>query len=167
MMATAMVLVGTGVIASKIIAGGLHPFLAVPLRFLISTPVFGMLLWLTGTAAPRPNRNESLVISIQAAAGSAGYSLLMIIALMFTSSASASVIHGLLPVLAALVATLALGERLPPRLWAAVITATSGALIVNLASLGDRASSLDRFSAIFWWWQPYRARRFSLSSTRG
>ncbi|TGQ63819.1 MAG: DMT family transporter [Mesorhizobium sp.] len=134
LMSTAMTLVGSGVVASKVIAGGMHPFLAVPLRFLISTPIFIGLIYLTRTAAPRLTARQFMIVALQAAAGSAGYSILMIVALTMTTSASASVIHGLLPVLAALVATLALRERLSARLWVAIAAATSGALLVNFSS---------------------------------
>jgi drug/metabolite transporter (DMT)-like permease len=133
-MSMAMALVGSGVVASKIIAGGMHPFLAVPLRFLISTPIFFGLIYLTGTSTPRLTGREFFIVALQAAAGSAGYSILMIVALTMTTGASASVIHGLLPVLAALVATLALRERLSSRLWIAVAAATTGTLLVNFAS---------------------------------
>ncbi|RWD31627.1 MAG: EamA family transporter [Mesorhizobium sp.] len=134
LMSAAMTLVGSGVVASKVIAGGMHPLLAVPLRFLISTPIFIGLIYLTRTAAPRLTVRQFLIVALQAAAGSAGYSILMIVALAMTTSASAGVIHGLLPVLAALVATLALGERLSARLWVAIAAATSGALLVNFSS---------------------------------
>ncbi|RVD72133.1 MAG: DMT family transporter [Mesorhizobium sp.] len=130
LMSTAMSLVGSGVVASKVIADGMHPFLAVPLRFLISTPIFIGLLYLTRTATPRLTARQFFIVALQAAAGSAGYSILMIVALTMTTSASASVIHGLLPVLAALVATLAIGARL----WLAIAAATSGALLVNFSS---------------------------------
>ncbi|MCA1440431.1 DMT family transporter [Ensifer sp. IC4062] len=134
LMSLAMALVGSGVVASKLIAGGMHPFLAVPLRFLISTPIFIGLVYLTGTPTPRLTARELFIVALQAAAGSAGYSILMIVALTMTTGASASVIHGLLPVLAALVATLALSERLSARLWVAIAAATTGALLVNLVS---------------------------------
>ncbi|TIO33245.1 MAG: DMT family transporter [Mesorhizobium sp.] len=134
LMTIAMTLVGSGVVASKIIAGGMHPFLAVPLRFLISTPILWGLVFLTSTPRSRLLAKEYMIVMIQAAAGSAGYSILMILALTLTTSANASVIHGLLPVLAALVATLALKERLGAKLWIAVGAVTAGALLVNVAS---------------------------------
>ncbi|TIO69262.1 MAG: hypothetical protein E5Y00_18900, partial [Mesorhizobium sp.] len=77
------------------------------------------LVFLTSTPRSRLLAKEYMIVMIQAAAGSAGYSILMILALTLTTSANASVIHGLLPVLAALVATLALKERLGAKLWIA------------------------------------------------
>lgn len=110
-LALAMVLVGSTVVASKLIASGLPPFTATALRFALALPLFLALMRLTGTAWPKPDRHDGLLLLLQAGAGSVGYTTLLISGLRYTSAADAGVIIGTLPVVSAAIAIVVLGER--------------------------------------------------------
>lgn len=127
----AMVLVGSTVIASKVIASGLPPFTATALRFAIALPLFLVLMRATGAAWPRPVPRDWGILFLQAAAGSVGYTTLLISGLRFTSAADAGVIIGTLPVVSAAIAILVLGERPRRSLLMAIGLAAFGVLSIT------------------------------------
>lgn len=130
-LAAAMALVGSTVVASKLIAAGLPPFTATALRFALALPCFLLLMRATRSPWPRPDRRDALLLLLQAAAGSVGYTVLLIAGLRLTSAADAGVIVGTLPVVAAAVAVLLLGERPGRGRLAAIVLAAAGLLALN------------------------------------
>lgn len=94
----AMILVGSTVIASKIIAAGLAPFTATALRFAIAFPLFLLLMRLTKTPWPKLGWRDWLILIAQAGAGSVGYTTLLIAGLSLTSATDAGVVIGTLPI---------------------------------------------------------------------
>ncbi len=102
--ALAMVTVGSTVVASKVIAGGLPLLTATALRFAMALPVFLVLLRLTRTPWPRPGRRDLALLVCQAGLGSVGYTVLLILGVRWAPAASAGVVAGTLPAVAALVA---------------------------------------------------------------
>ena len=128
----AMMTVGSTVIASKVIAAGFPPFAATALRFAIALPFFAMLMFATGTRLPRPDRHDWTILVLQAAAGSVGYTTLLITGLSFTSAANAGVVIGTLPIVSAAIAVLVLGERPAKSLLVAIGLATVGVLSITL-----------------------------------
>lgn len=130
-LSAAMLLVGSTVVASKVIAAELPPFTATALRFALALPLFLLLLRLARAPWPRPDRHDALLLLLQAGAGSVGYTVLLIAGLRLTSAADAGVIVGTLPVVAAAVAVLLLGERPGRGLLAAIALAAAGLLALN------------------------------------
>ncbi|GLS33249.1 Permease of the drug/metabolite transporter (DMT) superfamily [Mesorhizobium albiziae] len=139
-LASAMVLVGSTVIASKLIAAGLPPFTATALRFAVALPFFAVLMKLTGATLPRPGRRDWLLLVLQAGAGSVGYTTLLISGLKLTSAANAGVIIGTLPVVSAAIAILLLGERPHRFLLMAIGLAGAGVLSITLGAGGGSHS---------------------------
>jgi drug/metabolite transporter (DMT)-like permease len=137
-LALAMLTVGSTVVASKIIASGLPPFTATALRFALAFPVFLVLMRIAGLTWPRLSRNEWLILMVQAAAGSVGYTTLLISGLSLTSAADAGVIIGTLPIVAAAIAILVLGERPSRVLLAAIALAAAG--VLSIVFRADAAS---------------------------
>ncbi|UGX85615.1 DMT family transporter [Phyllobacterium meliloti] len=127
----AMVLVGSTVIASKIIAVGLPPFTATALRFAVAFPVFLILMRMTRTGWPKLDRRAWVLLVLQAGAGSVGYTTLLISGLKLTSATDAGVIIGTLPVVSAAIAILILGERPHRFTLIAIVLATAG--VVSIA----------------------------------
>lgn len=125
----AMIGVGSTVVASKMIAHGLPPFTATALRFAIAFPLFVLIMKLTQQRWPRVSRGEVLLLIVQSASGSVGYTVLLLIGMRLTSATDAGVIAGTLPAVAALVAVVALRERPGPLTIAAVALATAGVLV--------------------------------------
>ncbi|WP_206957435.1 DMT family transporter [Trinickia acidisoli] len=132
----AMIGVGSTVVASKLIAHGLPPFAATALRFAIAFPLFVLAMQLTGEAWPRVSRREALLLLLQSAAGSMGYTVLLLSGMRLTSATDAGVIAGSLPAVAALVAVVALRERPGMLTIGAVALATLGVAVCTLHTAG-------------------------------
>lgn len=145
----AMVLVGTTVIASKVIAFGLPPFTATALRFALALPLFLLLMRVTGTQWPQLSRRDWLLLLLQAGAGSVGYTTLLISGLKLTPAADAAVIIGTLPVISAAIAIVVLGERPQRFVLLAVALAAAGLLSIVVSTDGGREHSLTGNALIF------------------
>lgn len=129
----AMVLVGSTVIAGKVIASGLPPFTATALRLAIALPCFAVLMRWTGAGWPRLPKHAWLLLLVQATAGSVAYTTLLIEGLRYTPAADAGVVVGTLPVVSAGIAILVLGERPRCSLLLALALATAGVAAVSYA----------------------------------
>ncbi len=142
--ALAMVTVGSTVVASKLIASGLPPFTATALRFGLALPVFAALMWFMRVRWPRPDRHDAVLLLCQAAAGSVGYTVLLILGVRWAPAADAGVVSGTLPAMAALVAVLALRERPGRYLIGGIVLASLGVLAITLRpgdGAGERSST--------------------------
>lgn len=139
--ALAMVTVGSTVVASKVIAGGLPPFTATALRFAMALPVFLLLMGVTRTPWPRPDRRDLALLLCQAGLGSVGYTVLLILGVRWAPAASAGVVAGTLPAVAALVAVLALRERPGRYLIGSIALATAGVLAISWPGEGSAGDS--------------------------
>ncbi len=137
--ALAMIGVGSTVVVSKSIAAGLPPFSATALRFAIAFPLFVLVMRWRGVRWPRLDRRDTALVIAQAAAGSVGYTVLLISGMKFASAGDAGVIAGTLPAVSAMVAMLALGERPSPALLGAIVLATAGVLACTVYA-GDNAA---------------------------
>jgi drug/metabolite transporter (DMT)-like permease len=136
----AMATVGTSVIASKLIGAQVEPFAATALRHVLALPVLTLLCWLIRPAWPRPGFRDALILLVQAASGSVGYTVLLIAGTSMSSAADAGVVAGTLPAMAALFAILVLGER--PGLLAilGIALATAGVLLLSVGGSSEHAS---------------------------
>lgn len=130
-LAAAMALVGSTVVASKIIAAGLPPFTATALRFALALPCFALLWRLTGARLPRLRRRDWLLLAAQAIAGSVGYTTLLIAGLARTSAVDGGVILGTLPLVSAAIAIVLLGERPGKATLLAIGTAAAGVWLMT------------------------------------
>lgn len=130
-LAAAMALVGSTVVASKIIGTGLPPFTATALRFAIALPCFALLMAVTGARLPRLGRRDWLLLAAQAIAGSVGYTTLLIAGLQRTSAVDGGVILGTLPLVTAAIAIVLLGERPGKAVLAAIAAAGFGVWLMT------------------------------------
>ncbi|KVQ91089.1 DMT family transporter [Burkholderia ubonensis] len=130
-LAAAMTGVGSTVIASRLAAGGLPPFTATALRFLIATPLLFALMRAQRLRWPRLSRRDAGLLVVQAAAGGVGYTVLLICGTRLSSPLDAGVMLGTLPAMSTLIAAVLLRERQTPRDWAAAALATAGVLLVT------------------------------------
>ena len=135
----AMVLVGSTVVVSKVIAQDIEPFAATVLRHALALPVFFALMRWRGQRLPRLGRRDALLLTVQAAAGSVGYSVLLILGLQLASASDAGIVAGTLPAAAALFSALLLGERPGARLVVAIALATAGVMAVAAGPGEDTA----------------------------
>lgn len=132
-LAAAMAGVGSTVIASRLAAGGLPPFAATALRFLIATPLLFALMRAQRMRWPRISTRDAVLLVIQAAAGGVGYTVLLICGTKLSSPLDAGVMLGTLPAMSTLIAAVVLRERQTPRDWVAAALATAGVLLVTFA----------------------------------
>ncbi|AMV44649.1 DMT family transporter [Paraburkholderia caribensis] len=126
--ALAMIGVGSTVVVSKAIAGGLPPFSATALRFAMAFPIFVAMMRWRKVRWPKLDAHDALLVIAQAGAGSVGYTVCLIGGMRLASAADAGVIAGTLPAVSAGFAALALGERPSPALLGAIALATLGVL---------------------------------------
>ncbi|KWE97537.1 hypothetical protein WL82_24580 [Burkholderia ubonensis] len=140
-LAAAMTGVGSTVIASRLAAGGLPPFTATAMRFLIATPLLFALMRAQRLRWPRLSRRDAGLLVVQAAAGGVGYTVLLICGTRLSSPLDAGVMLGTLPAMSTLIAAVLLRERQTPRDWAAAALATAGVLLVTFTP-GHAAPSM-------------------------
>lgn len=145
----AMITVGSTVVASKVIALGVPPFTATALRFAVALPVFIVLMRLAGAAVPKLGRRDWTIMVLQSAAGSVGYTVLLILGLRLTPATDAGVVTGTLPIVAAGISVMVLGERPDRRLILAVALAAVGVLAITVPGDGQGASSLVGNALVF------------------
>jgi len=148
----AMVLVGSTVVASKVIGEDIEPFLATVLRHALALPLFfGLMRW-RGQRLPRVDRRDAVLLLVQAAAGSVGYSVLLILGVTLASASDAGIVAGTLPAAAALFSALLLGERPGLRLVVAIVLATLGVMAVAFTPGADAgaggAAGVQRLAGI-------------------
>lgn len=143
----AMMTVGTTVVVSKLIGADMEPFLATALRHAAALPVLLWLMHRYGVTWPRVSQSDGLVLLVQAAAGSVGYTALLIQGVAWSSAADASVVAGTLPAMAAVFSVLFLRERPGMRLLMAILLATLGVLAVA-ASQDAAADKPTRLAGI-------------------
>lgn len=136
----AMATVGTTVIASKLIAASMPPFTATALRFAMALPMLLLLMGAWRAPWPRLARRDWLLVVLQAASGSVGYTVLLISGLRFVPAADAGILIGALPAVAALFSVVVLGDRPSPRVLVSIALATTGVLAV--VSSGTTPTSL-------------------------
>lgn len=144
LLSLAMMTVGSTVIASKLIAGNMPPFLATALRFAVALPVLLALVGWRRERWPKLLPREWVLLLLQAGAGSVGYTTLLIAGLSHLSAADAGVIIGTLPAVSALFSVLVLGERPGLRLVISVMLATVGVMAVAWKG-GGPSSSVGMF----------------------
>ena len=145
-LAAAMALVGSTVVASAI-ARGLDPFAASLVRFGVAAPILIFICYARGARLPWLSKSDWAVLVFQAAVGSLGYTVALVLGLRYASAADASVITGLMPIATGSVAVLALGERPGARMIFAILLATAGAVLV--ASGQDEGASDMRWLGLF------------------
>lgn len=128
----AMALAGS-VLPSAKIAAELPVFVAACARYGLASLILLPLAWPAWRRLPRLPRRDGLLLLGQAAAGSLGFSVMMLLSLRLTGAAEASVVSGTLPAVTALLAT-AFGERPSPRQWLAAALATLGVVTLGGAA---------------------------------
>lgn len=120
-------------LVSKIIGQDVEPFLATALRHAAALPVFMVLTRWTGARFGPINRRDAALLLVQAAAGSVGYSVLLIQGVTWSSASDAGIVAGTLPAVCALFSAVFLGERPGVRLVMAIVLATAGVMTVAVA----------------------------------
>ncbi|MDQ8032231.1 MAG: DMT family transporter [Bordetella sp.] len=139
----AMVLVGSTVVAGKLAGATVAPLTATALRLALALPAFLLLLRWRRTPLPALDRHDRVLLCVQAAAGSVGYTAFLLAGLARLPAADAGIVLGTLPAVSALLAATLPGERAGAATWLAVALATMGVLLVSGARSGAAGVPLD------------------------
>lgn len=130
-----MALAGSVVVASKVATDGLPVFTAAAARYGLAALI--LVPWsLARHGVPRPGRHDGIILLGQAAAGSLGFSVLLLLGLRHTGAADAAVITGTLPAMVGLLSVTLLRQHISAAGWGGIALASLGAASLNLGDGG-------------------------------
>jgi drug/metabolite transporter (DMT)-like permease len=109
-LSAAMMIVGSFVVVSKVMATTFPVFLAAALRFAIASAIFLPLLFKTARGVPSLGKKDACILFLQAFAGNFLFSILLLYGLKLTSAAQSGIILGTVPVVIGLISFLVLRE---------------------------------------------------------
>lgn len=135
-LASAMAIVGSSVVAGKLVIASFPVFLASGLRFAIASAVLLPLFIRQGNGLHSIRPKDWGILSLQALAGVFLFSIFLLEGLKYTTAAESGVITSTTPAMAGLLAFLLLNERLTRANLLALALAVAGILILNLAGTG-------------------------------
>ncbi|MFF3411244.1 DMT family transporter [Streptomyces sp. NPDC002742] len=135
-MMVATVLLGSYLVASKLILREVPVFTATFFRLVSAAAVLAVVVWIKSPPTVRPGRRDSAVIFAQALLGVFLFSVFAMYGVKFTGAIEAGVILGMVPISISLVAVLFLRERLSRRRGCGIALAVVGAAGINALSAG-------------------------------
>lgn len=138
-LSSAMVFVGSFVVASKVITTSFPVFLAAMLRFAIASAILLPMLLKAEHGFPSLGKKDVSILFLQAFAGNFLFSLFLLYGLKLTSAAESGIILGTTPVVIGLIALLFLREPLTLTGGIGMLIATLGIGAIN--SIGTAPSA--------------------------
>ena len=134
-LALSMCIVGSSIIAGKLLANDLPIMLSSCLRFAIASPLLIIILLATEDIPRLPSLRDFLILIMQSIAGVFLFSIFLLYGLRHTSAIEAGLIMGLLPAITAICAWIILREKI--NFWQAlgILFAASGAILLNTYSV--------------------------------
>ena len=130
----AMSIVGSSVVAGKLIIQSFPEFLANELRFLVASAVL-VPLWMKVEGFSVLNRKDYLLIFLQALFGVFLFNVLMLNGLSQTTAIEAGIITSTLPASTAVLSVLLLKESFTRNIRLGVLMAVFGTVLINITSL--------------------------------
>ena len=131
-LAASMALVGSYVGLSRLLVAAFPVFLLAWLRFAIAA--LAMPHWLRRAPGEAPlSRHDRILLFWESFLGNFGFSICMLFGVLATSALAAGVVMAAIPAAVALLARAFLGERIVPRVWAAIGCAVAGIALLALA----------------------------------
>lgn len=138
----AMMIVGSNVVAGKMITGMLPVFLASTLRFGIASLVLSLIVWRSEGRLPRISRRDLSVTFLLALVGNFLYSICLLYGLKLTSATESGIIAGTTPVVTAALSFLILRERLSTRKALGIVLVGVGMVVMNMAGVSGQHSEV-------------------------
>lgn len=132
MMASAMLLVGSSVVAAKLMTTRMPPMLGMWLRFLIAS---ALLLPLLVRREGLPRRLSLPTLAVHLLQGIFGvflFNTAMLYGLRHSGAVEAGLLTGAIPAVTALLAALLLRERQPRQVWIGISLTVAGAMLLNV-----------------------------------
>jgi drug/metabolite transporter (DMT)-like permease len=132
----AMAIVGSSVVAGKLILSSFPIFLASEFRFIIATLILIPLLLWQEKRIPVIKPKVLFILFLQALTGVFLFNIFMLYGLKFTTAIEAGVITSTLPAVIGVISFLFLKERLTMKKITGIIFAVIGVLLMNMISGG-------------------------------
>lgn len=132
----AMVLVGSSVVAGKLMIEELPVFLASAMRFVLALCILIPILRVREGGLPRISRRSWLMLAVQSLCGSFLFTVFLLYGLTLTGSASAGIITSTTPACMGLIGWLFLKDRPSARIGAGIVLSVLGVLVINLVQGG-------------------------------
>ncbi|MFC0561390.1 DMT family transporter [Halalkalibacter alkalisediminis] len=130
----AMVIVGSSVVAGKILVQTMPIFIASELRFLVASLILVPLL-IIKEGIPSLNKKDIIILFFQSLTGVFLFSVFMLYGLKFTTAMEAGIITSTLPAMVALLAFFIIKEKLTSNKIVGVLTAILGIVILNISGV--------------------------------
>ncbi|MGE5701198.1 MAG: DMT family transporter, partial [Clostridia bacterium] len=127
----AMVIVGSSVVAGKLLVETVPVFIASALRFGIASVLFLLIWWMTDREKPAFAKSELRLLLLMSFTGTFLFSTCMLFGLQYTGATEAGVMTSTTPVLTALLAALLLKERLAWPIVFGVLAAFIGVALIQ------------------------------------
>ncbi|WP_031482331.1 DMT family transporter [Maridesulfovibrio frigidus] len=132
----AMVIVGSSVVAGKIMIDQLPIFFASALRFLIASLLMVPILYFREGGLPQLSRRSWCILCVQALCGSFLFTVLMLFGLTMISPASAGIITSTTPACMGIIGWILLKERPSGRTLAGIFLSVAGVMVLNILGEG-------------------------------
>lgn len=139
----AMIIVGSSVVAGKLLAQSFPVFLASELRFLVASIIM-VPIFIRIEGFPSIKKREMLILFLQGLFGVFLYSIFMLYGLTFTTAIEAGIITSTIPAVTGGLAFLFLKEKLTKSVSVGILLAVLGTLIINVVG---SASDIERGSS--------------------
>ncbi len=130
-LALAMSIVGSSVVAGKLMIATLPVMLSSCLRFAIASPVLILLMYYREGFPTLPNRKELLILFLQALTGVFGFSIFLLNGLQHTNAIEAGLVTGTLPAVTAALAMILLNDKLNTWQFLGIGLTAIGACMLN------------------------------------
>ncbi|MCJ2165750.1 MULTISPECIES: DMT family transporter [unclassified Pseudodesulfovibrio] len=128
----AMILVGSSVVAGKIMVAELPIFLASALRFILALAILIPIVFMREGGLPRISRRSWLMIAGQSLCGSFLFTVFLLYGLTLTGPASAGIITSTTPACMGIIAWFFLKDRPSTRTGLGILLSVLGVLVINL-----------------------------------
>ena len=128
----AMVLVGSSVVAGKIMVAELPVFLASALRFILALAILIPVLFMREGGLPRISKRSWLMMAGQSLCGSFLFTVFLLYGLTQTGPAAAGIITSTTPACMGIIAWLFLKDRPSTRTGLGILLSVLGVLVINL-----------------------------------
>lgn len=141
----AMSIVGSSVVAGKLIVQSFPVFLASELRFIVATVILFPLL-IKAEGIPSIHKKDCIFLFLQALSGVFLFNIFMLYGLAKTSAIEGGIITSTLPAVIGILSVFILKEKLTTNVLVGILFAVFGTVIINIygvfSNIGSSSSSL-------------------------
>lgn len=136
----AMVLVGSSVVAGKIMVNELPVFLASALRFILALAILIPLIWIREGGLPRISRRSWCMLAMQSLCGSFLFTVFLLYGLTYTGPSSAGIITSTTPACMGIIAWVFLRDKPSLAAGVGIVLSVVGVSVINLVESGSGVS---------------------------